>query len=196
MSKPVRNALIVLAVLVLVALGAAVVLHVSPFSPSGASTRVVDFIDREYPITDASGASVFGKPDEQSPVIAKVRQGVAIKVIGLIEGNRWVSVELPDKRQAFLLASTFGLGDSTATTVNAPATVEFIAHDAIFVCGVVSNVFAGPSTEAPVYYTLQPNVIFHAEAQSKDGKWVVSMTEDGRAAYIQQANLKVVSDHL
>jgi hypothetical protein len=50
-------------------------------------------------------------------------------------------------------------------------------------------VYVAASTDAPQMYPLKAGTPVSAVSQSNDGKWVISLTEDGQAAYLQTADL-------
>ena len=110
--------------------------------------KLVELIDGEYPVAQATDALA-------APVITaisrvRIRQGAMVKVVGLIEGNRWYQVELPDKSLAYIevaaipavTQAALNLGPAPPST--APAPPEQPSQTA------AATPPASPPTEGPV----------------------------------------------
>jgi hypothetical protein len=69
------------------------------------------------------------------------------------------------------------------------ATLEFEHAQAQFTTVKPTAAYVAPSPGAPPMYPLPPGVGIRAIEQSKDGKWVVALTENGQAAYLPSADL-------
>jgi hypothetical protein len=166
-------------------------------SPQAGKVKIVDFIEKSYPIEATAGADVRAEPSATAAQVSHLRQGVPVKVIGVVEGNDWLSVELPDNSKGFVAAAAIPaitpgvgsfVGDGSAVTDT--ATMEFVPYDAALKVAKATKAYAGSSTDAPVFYPVRAGTAVQAAAKSKDGKWVIVMTEDGRAAYLQMADLR------
>lgn len=80
---------------------------------------------------------------------------------------------------------------SAAGTGSVPdiATVDFSPTTGQFTITKPSGAFVAASGDSPQMYPLQPGIGVRATEQSKDGKWVIAVTEDGQAAFLPAASL-------
>jgi hypothetical protein len=80
---------------------------------------------------------------------------------------------------------------SAAGTGSVPdiATIDFSPATGQFTITKPSAAFVAASGDAPQMYPLQPGIGVSATEKSKDGKWVIALTEDGQAAFLPAANL-------
>jgi endonuclease YncB( thermonuclease family) len=69
------------------------------------------------------------------------------------------------------------------------ATVDFSPTTGQFTITKPSGAFVAASGDSPQMYPLQPGIGVRATEQSKDGKWVIAVTEDGQAAFLPSASL-------
>jgi hypothetical protein len=69
------------------------------------------------------------------------------------------------------------------------ATIDFAPTTGQFTITKPSAAFVAASGDSPQMYPLQPGIGVRATEESKDGKWVIAMTEDGQAAFLPAANL-------
>lgn len=202
MSKSMRSSLIAFAALALAAAagGMAYVKRPGFLGSPSEPVKIVDFIERDYPVGAAGGTDVHESPVAGSPFLAHMRQGVTAKIVGYVEGYAWLKIELPDKRTGYVAAAAIpalapakgGEPAPSGGTAGAAPSVEFDRYRGLFTVKAETRVFAGPSIDAPVFYPLKPGTRVRSEAKSKDGTWVVAMTEDGRAAYLRTADMTVV----
>jgi hypothetical protein len=84
------------------------------------------------------------------------------------------------------------LPDSSANgTGSVPdiATIDFAPTTGQFTITKPSAAFVAASGDSPQMYPLQPGIGVRATEQSKDGKWVIALTEDGQAAFLPSATL-------
>ena len=79
----------------------------------GTQIKIVDFVEKTYPVVRDTEA--LGSPASGAPLVARLRQDVPIKVVGVVEGMEWLQVELPDKRIAFVPV------DAVPAATSAPA---------------------------------------------------------------------------
>ena len=69
-----------------------------------AAPRVIEWIGQ--PFAFAETTSVLTMPDPASPVLARIRAGMTIEVVGLMEGNVWLRVRLPDDSVGYAKATS------------------------------------------------------------------------------------------
>jgi endonuclease YncB( thermonuclease family) len=69
------------------------------------------------------------------------------------------------------------------------ATIDFSPTTGQFTITKPSGAFVAASGDAPQMYPLQPGIGVSATEKSKDGKWVIALTEDGQAAFLPAASL-------
>jgi len=69
------------------------------------------------------------------------------------------------------------------------ASVEFTKLEQPFSLVRDSAAYVSASGDAPQMYPLRAGTAFTAAEKSSDGKWVIGLTEDGQAAYLQAADL-------
>jgi endonuclease YncB( thermonuclease family) len=69
------------------------------------------------------------------------------------------------------------------------ATVDFSPTTGQFTITKPSGAYVAASGDSPQMYPLQPGIGVRATEQSKDGKWVIAVTEDGQAAFLPAASL-------
>ena len=69
------------------------------------------------------------------------------------------------------------------------ATVDFSPATGQFTITKPSGAYVAASGDSPQMYPLQPGIGVRATEQSKDGKWVIALTEDGQAAFLPSASL-------
>lgn len=196
MSKSVRNALIAGGAVAVLAIAAVVVFVVRPGSP--AQVKIVDFIQQSYPVA-IDGTDVREAPDASSSSIARLRQGITINVLGIVDGNAWLQVEMPDKRIGYVAAAA--IPGATVASAGKPAAapagtapadnaqLEFAADTNILRVASATKAYIAPSDTAPNFYTLGLGTRVQTAAKSNNSAWVVVMTEDGRAAFLRTADL-------
>lgn len=68
--------------------------------PTPQPAKIIDFIMRKYPLGESSDAREA--PAATATILGRVREGVEVKVIGIVEGGDWLKVELPDQRAAYV----------------------------------------------------------------------------------------------
>ncbi|MEJ0047356.1 MAG: hypothetical protein WDN04_15525 [Rhodospirillales bacterium] len=80
---------------------------------------------------------------------------------------------------------------SAAGTGSVPdiATIDFVPTTGQFTITKPSAAFVAASGDSPQMYPLEPGIGVRATEQSKDGKWVIALTEDGQAAFLPMDNL-------
>jgi hypothetical protein len=69
------------------------------------------------------------------------------------------------------------------------ATIDFSPTTGQFTITKPSGAFVAASGDSPQMYPLQPGIGVSATEKSKDGKWVIALTEDGQAAFLPSASL-------
>jgi hypothetical protein len=67
--------------------------------------------------------------------------------------------------------------------------VEFVPTQGQFTVAKPTAAYIGPVLNGPQMYPLDPGIPISIVQQSKDKAWVISVTEDGKAAYIPTADL-------
>ncbi len=69
------------------------------------------------------------------------------------------------------------------------ATMEFTKTDAQFTIAKPTSAFVAASGDSPKMYVLPQGLGVRATEQSKDGKWLIALTEDGQAAFLPASDL-------
>ena len=87
--------------------------------------RLVELIGRDYPMGQT--ADVMAAPSLGAASLVRVRQGATIKVVGLIEGNGWYQIELPDQRLAYVQVGAIpAASDAAAAQTPAPVAAAML----------------------------------------------------------------------
>jgi hypothetical protein len=69
------------------------------------------------------------------------------------------------------------------------ATVDFTPSTATFTIAKPTAAYVSASTDSPRMYALPPGIGVRAAEQSRDGKWLIALTEDGQAAFLPSTDL-------
>jgi endonuclease YncB( thermonuclease family) len=69
------------------------------------------------------------------------------------------------------------------------ATVDFTPSSAEFTIAKPTAAYVSASPDSPKMYALPPGIGVRATEQSKDGKWLIALTEDGQAAFLPATDL-------
>lgn len=106
------------------------------FLASDASPKIVEFIGRQQRVL-ADGDAVDA-PRDGATVIARLQKDMLIDSVGVVEGDKWVQVTLPDKRTAFFPIAGLGAKPADTQTASLPTTGT---------TGVTTQ--SGPTDQAP-----------------------------------------------
>jgi hypothetical protein len=90
------------------------------FLASDAPPKIVEFIGRQQRVL-ADGDAVDA-PHDGAAVIARLQKDMLIDSVGVVEGDKWVQVALPDKRTAYFPISSLGAKPTDTQTASLPAT--------------------------------------------------------------------------
>jgi len=90
------------------------------FLASDAPPKIVEFIGRQQRVL-ADGDAVDA-PHDGATVIARLQKDMLIDSVGVVEGDKWVQVALPDKRTAYFPISSLGAKPADTQTASLPAT--------------------------------------------------------------------------
>jgi len=80
--------------------------------------RLVELMNQDYPVArtvDALEAPIVG-----AATLIRVHEGAAVRVVGVLEGNAWYQIELPDGRQAFVPADAIPAATAPSDAATAP----------------------------------------------------------------------------
>lgn len=72
--------------------------------PADAPAKIVELIDKPY--TLAQTTDVFDAPKSSGQILLRIRQGASVMVLGIVDGDTWLQIALPDKRIAYIPAAT------------------------------------------------------------------------------------------
>jgi hypothetical protein len=85
----------------------AIALYVVPAQSQSAGTaeaapavRIVELISQPFPVGQASVA--LAAPVAGATSVMRLRAGAVVQVVGIVEGDAWYQIELPDKRLAYV----------------------------------------------------------------------------------------------
>lgn len=62
--------------------------------------KLVELIGAKYPMGQT--AEALEAPQQGAPDVTRVRQGTEVQVVGIVAGDGWYQLELPDKRLAYV----------------------------------------------------------------------------------------------
>jgi hypothetical protein len=91
--------------------------------PVDAPAKIVELIDKPY--TLAQTTDVFDAPKSGGQILLRIRQGASVMVLGIVDGDTWLQIALPDKRIAYIPAATIpGMLSDTQPKALAPAPAD------------------------------------------------------------------------
>ena len=104
-------------VLVAVVLSAGAAAQTS--APAASEVKISEFVEQDFPLPTTIEARQ--RPADDAPVLARLRQGMSLRIKGIVDGNNWLQVALPDGRVGYVHASDIpAVLTSTAPTPGAP----------------------------------------------------------------------------
>ena len=177
--------------------------------------KLVELIGGAYPVAQTTDA--LAAPVITAASLAKIRQGALVKVTGLIEGNRWYQVELPDGTLGYIEVAAIPAVTQAALNVSAtvpntaptgpeqpsqtagPPTVDGPAIDLPPILNFLDKreqlrivnataAYLAPDRRAPQAYPLTVGTMVEIVARSRDGAWDWVMAADGTPLYIPHAD--------
>jgi hypothetical protein len=121
----------------------AVILGMGPAIAQTAGTvppvKLVELIGKQYPIGQVTDA--LEAPGVGAASVMRLRPGVEVDVVGIVEGTQWYQIRLPDQRIAYVPTWAVPAAASTAADASAPGVSPAPAYAA-----------AAPPPQAPAYY--------------------------------------------
>jgi hypothetical protein len=191
----------------------------APYQPAPAPRQIHlgELIGLKYPL--AKTIAVLASPDIGAPTITRIRQGSDVMVTGVVDGEGWYQLALPDQQLGYVEASAIPAASAppapaatqamptqqapapAAPTappaadpgvpplVQLPPVVDFA--DAHEVRQVVNPtaVYLKPDRLAPQAYPVGPGRQVYVIARSRDGNWAWVDTADNAPAYIPMSDL-------
>jgi hypothetical protein len=124
-SKTIIIAAAAVAAVVLIGGGVAAYLVLAP---GGTPAKIVEFIGQKRRLV-ADGDAVAA-PQDGAERVARLPKDMAIDAVGVVEGERWVQVTLPDNRVAYVAASLLAAKAPDAPVPASPATLPVAAPSA------------------------------------------------------------------
>jgi hypothetical protein len=188
---------------VLVGGGISAYLVVAP----AAAPKIVSFIGQ--PRRLAVDGDALAAPQAGADRVAHLSKDMSVDAVGVVEGEKWVQVTLPDKRTGYVAAANLA-ADLPAKPVDAPpaplpasqtavappapdlpetGSVEFDAIASVYIAAKTVPVYIEPNVRAPQKYQIEAGTAVPAIQRSKDGVWVMASTEDGDPAFLPVADL-------
>jgi hypothetical protein len=163
------------------------------FGTGGSAPTISIFIGQQKPLIQDVDA--VGAPHDGAERVARLSKGMSVDVGGLIEGGNWAQITLPDKRTAYVAATSLALssaGGPEAVKTDSQddgSAVDFGPAAEAYTVSRPVTVYVEPYLRAPQRYQLDAGTTVPAIARSKDGVWVRAATEDGQPAYLLIADL-------
>lgn len=65
--------------------------------------RIVEWVNQSFPVPDSIG--VFDTPDASREPVARLRVGASVEVLGVLEGQTWLQVRLPEGTVGYVVAT-------------------------------------------------------------------------------------------
>jgi len=136
-------------------------------APPAAETpavKIVEFVEQDYPLPTTIEARQG--PADDAPVLVRLRQGMSLKVKGVVEGNAWLQVALPDGRTGYVHAADIpAVLASTAPPASpsqpaSPATVSAQSPASPSSAATPSDQGTNANTESTVTAELPPAIQF------------------------------------
>jgi len=159
-------------------------------APSPAPT-IVQTVNRSFAVP--ATVDVRQAPSASAPILLTLRDGDTAMVTGIVEGNDWLQLALPDQRPGYVPTVAIpAAAPGGMPTPPAPAEVsvtEFRQSTEILATAAASAAFVAPNADAPKMYPLEVGTPVQTIEKSKDAQWVVVVTEDGQAAFLPTADL-------
>lgn len=69
-----------------------------------AAVRIVELVNKPYPVGQST--EVFDRPMASGKFLTRVRQGGSVTVLGVVDGNAWLQIGLPDHQIGYVPAAT------------------------------------------------------------------------------------------
>jgi len=76
---------------------------VSPSPAAEPPVRIVEWVNQSFTVPDSIG--VFETPDASRDPVARLLVNTAVEVLGVLEGQTWLQVRLPDGRMGYVVAT-------------------------------------------------------------------------------------------
>lgn len=178
--------------------------------------KLVELIGGDYPVAQATDA--LAAPVITAASLAKLRQGAMVKVTGLIEGNRWYQVQLPDGTLGYVevaaipavTQAALNVGTAEPNTapsgqeqpsqtapagstadgpaLDLPPILDFLDRREQLRIINATAAYLAPDKHAPQAYPLTVGTMIEVVAKSRDGAWDWVMAADGTPLYIPNAD--------
>jgi hypothetical protein len=130
-------------------IGAALVVLKPGAAPTGSGDRpikLVELIGAKYPMGQTVDA--LEAPSRTAPSVTRVRQGSEVEVVGIVEGDGWYQISLPDKQLAYVQVGAIPAAATPAAAAPA-ATTAPAAAPAPAVPAPAAQAVAAPPSPAP-----------------------------------------------
>jgi len=162
-------------------------------APTVAQIKIAELVEQNFAVEQPT--AVTEAPDGGSALLIRLRAGIVVKVVGIVEGDSWLQVELPDNRIGYVPLSAIptvkGPGAPEETAKNASA-VGFDATLERWKVATSSTVFSAPDDHSRQLYPVEAGRLVDVIAKSKDGKWAWVRTTDDSPAFLQVASLTFI----
>jgi hypothetical protein len=197
--------ILVAVVLAVVLVGGGIAAYLFVASP--AAPKIVAFIGQKRRLV--ADGDALAAPQDGADRVARLSKDMSVDAVGMVDGEKWVQVTLPDQRTGYVAATDLTANAATTpaeappapapaqqTAIAAPTSglaatgsVEFDAIASVYTAGKTVSVYIEPNIRAPQKYQIEAGTAVPAIQRSKDGVWVMASTEDGDPAYLLVADL-------
>jgi hypothetical protein len=158
-----------------------------------AQTKIGELVEQNFPVERTADATEA--PSVTSAPLVRLREGVVVKVIGIMQGESWLQIQLPNNQIGYIpivaIPSVRGPGPPDPAAKAASA-VEFDPAAERWKVATQSPAFSAPDATARPLYPVEAGRLVDVIAKSKDGKWAWVRTADDSPAYMQLASLTPV----
>ena len=75
----------------------------APSTEEAPAVKIIEFVEQDFPLPATIEAREH--PADDAAVLVRLRQGMSLKVKGVVEGDAWLQVQLPDGRVGYVHAA-------------------------------------------------------------------------------------------
>lgn len=162
-------------------------------TPVQTQIKIAELVEQNFRLEQTIDATEA--PSAVSASLIRLRSGIVVKVIGIVQGGSWLQIQLPDNRIAYVPVAAIpavngpGPPDPAAQAASA---IEFDPTAERWKVTTQSPAFSAPDVTARQLYPVEAGRLVDIVAKSKDGKWAWVRTADDSPAYMQLASLTFI----
>jgi len=158
----------------------------NPAAPGAGN--IAEFVNQT--MTMGGTADARSAPLADAPVLTRLTKGSPVKVVGVLAGNLWLQVELPDQQTGYIptaaLPDAASPSPAPAQSAGPPA---FMADSEQLTTTAPTPVYGAPNAAGAPKQVLKPGTAVQIIAKTSDGQWGWMQTPDNQEAYVQMATL-------